>query len=675
MTKPARKAVQKDGPLVRAAGFSPGSADVEARTVDLVWSAMATGDVVRYDWATGVRYIERLSLAEGHVRLARLNNGAPFLNAHQSYDLRAQIGVVESASVDGREGRARVRLSRRDDVSAIWQDILDGIYRGVSVGYVVHRYREDGQDPATGLPIRLAIDWEPMEISLVPVPADAGAGVREQAGYGRRADAAGGEQPDDPSEDEDADGETERAGSDDESAMADDEDGERAENDPQSEDDEMSDEQQTTGESGKKDGALGARSAASIAEIEAVALKLGLSERDTLDIAKRGLPLDAVRAAAIDLAAERQKSSRTGGGISVTRDEGTTRRDAIVDAMLHRHRPDLHKLEGAAVEYRGVGLRDLARECVEMTGTRTRGMSITEIVQRATHSTSDFPLLLGTVVRRTLRSAYEETPRTFPIWCRRGTLTDYRATKRVQLSGAPDFEELLENEEYGEGSLSETAETLQLAKYGKIIRVSREMIINDDLSGFLRLPSLIGAAASRKESDVVYGLLNTASGVGPTMSDGDALFSSAHANYVTPGAAPDITTIGVARTLMRDQTGLAGEKLNLEARFLIVPSALETVALQLTSPQYVPTQQSNINPWQSRLQAIVESRIADTNSWILAADYNQVDTIEYGYLEGNEGVYLEQEQEFRTDGLAWKARLEFFAAVIDHRGMVRNAGG
>lgn len=59
----------------------------------------------------------------------------------------------------------------------MWQDVLAGILRHVSVGYTVERWRDDS-DPATGERTRTAITWTPIEISLVPTPADPGATAR-----------------------------------------------------------------------------------------------------------------------------------------------------------------------------------------------------------------------------------------------------------------------------------------------------------------------------------------------------------------------------------------------------------------------------------------------------------------------------------------------------------------
>lgn len=144
------------------------------RTADLIFSTGAP--VARVDFSTGARYTETLSLQPGHVRLERLLAGAPLLNAHAAEGLRDQIGVVERAAVDGRQGTATVRFSRRAEVQPIFADVKDGILGNVSVGYRVHAYEESVS--AAGAIARLATDWEPFEISMVPMGADPGARVR-----------------------------------------------------------------------------------------------------------------------------------------------------------------------------------------------------------------------------------------------------------------------------------------------------------------------------------------------------------------------------------------------------------------------------------------------------------------------------------------------------------------
>ena len=116
--------------------------------------------------------------------------------------------------------------------------------------------------------------------------------------------------------------------------------------------------------------------------------------------------------------------------------------------------------------------------------------------------------------------------------------------------------------------------------------------------------------------------------------------------------------------------------MNLSPRYLIVPAALETLAWQFTNPPIFPTQPSSANPFLGELVTVVEGRLdaASATAWYLAADPMQIDTIEYCYLEGNEGVYIETRQGFDVDGMEIKARLDFAAKAIDYRGLYKNVG-
>ena len=156
----------------------PESVDAERRTVELVWSTGAA--VRRRDPWTGKRYDEVLSLEETHVDLSRLNGGAPLLNTHGAWDLRDVIGVVERAWIaregEALVGRATVRFSDRADVEPIWRDVASGIVRNVSVGYAVRSYEITETDGAA--PVWRAVDWQPLELSAVPIGADAAAGFR-----------------------------------------------------------------------------------------------------------------------------------------------------------------------------------------------------------------------------------------------------------------------------------------------------------------------------------------------------------------------------------------------------------------------------------------------------------------------------------------------------------------
>lgn len=156
-----------------------GSVNEEKRTVELIFSTGAA--VTRSDFWTGKRWVEKLSMKPEHVRLGRLNDGASVLDAHSAYSITNILGVVEpgTARIQGGKGLLTARFSERESLRETWQDIKSGIVRHVSVGYQIHKMEEDaGSD--NKLPVRTAVDWEPYEVSMVPMPADPGSRTRSQ---------------------------------------------------------------------------------------------------------------------------------------------------------------------------------------------------------------------------------------------------------------------------------------------------------------------------------------------------------------------------------------------------------------------------------------------------------------------------------------------------------------
>ena len=146
------------------------------RTARVVWT---TGAEVRRLALHGgdIKIVrESLSLANGHVDLSRMT-GAPFLKNHERTSIDSVVGVVERAWIENGVGRAELKFSRRPDVDTYWADVKDGILRQVSIGYMVDRYEDVSEEGDAETHLR-AVRWTPMEVSLVPIAADAGAGFR-----------------------------------------------------------------------------------------------------------------------------------------------------------------------------------------------------------------------------------------------------------------------------------------------------------------------------------------------------------------------------------------------------------------------------------------------------------------------------------------------------------------
>ncbi len=305
-------------------------------------------------------------------------------------------------------------------------------------------------------------------------------------------------------------------------------------------------------------------------------------------------------------------------------------------------------------------------------------MSKQEIAVKALQSTSDFPAILGNTVNRSLRAGYDAAPRTFLPFSRQATLPDFKEISRVQLGGAPSLKRVVEGGEYEQGSIGEGAEKYRVHKYGRIVALTWETIVNDDLDALSRIPFAFGASASDLESDLVYAILTN----NPAMADGVALFHASHGNLGTAAKLADAldpskdNPLAAMRKAMRLQKGIDGRYITVNPQFLIVPPSLEEVALKATNAAIVAAKGVDLNVTGVTLTPIVEPRLEDgsATAWFGAASPGVIDTIEYAYLEGHEGVFTETKQGFEVDGVQVKCRHVFGAKAIDHRGFFMNAG-
>lgn len=139
--------------------------DTDKRTA---WLSIASEEPCERWWG-----VEILDVRAGSLRDKRLKSGAPLLVGHDPAD---QVGVVEDFEITpGRKLRVLARFGRSARAEEIWQDVLDGIRKNTSVGYIIHDLLLEKSEE--GVNTYRVTDWEPLEGSLVSIPADPTVGV------------------------------------------------------------------------------------------------------------------------------------------------------------------------------------------------------------------------------------------------------------------------------------------------------------------------------------------------------------------------------------------------------------------------------------------------------------------------------------------------------------------
>ena len=631
---------------MRRAAFQPATLNPDARTIELTWSTGSRGRRASYfdgDW------YEELDMSPSAVRLDRLNSGASLLNSHQSMDLANILGVVERAWIENGEGRARVRFSERAEVEPIFRDVASGIIRNVSVGYQVHKWSDPVRGNDKEPPTYRALDWEPMELSLVGVPFDSKAQTRSiSVDHPMTEDLT-------------------KAG------------GDPAPIDAQRSVDPAPQPQPVAAASADAELQRTATELRRERDLLRLGQDAGLTAEQTQALIDSGKPVMECSREAVRLMRQRIEGDTVIGHparVEVTRDSGDTLLRGIAAGLEARVRPGVLKGEAADLgrEYRSYTLLELTRQYLDSRGVNTRGMSKTELVTRGFHSTSDFPLLFSNLAGKTLDAAYQEEPHTWKPLCRQRNLPDFKEANDLIVAGALTPEPLLEGGEYKAGTLQEAQHTWKLATFARKVTVTRQSIINDDLSALERVPEMLGRGFRRLESNIIWELIT---GDAITSVDGLALFKAAHNN----SSVQTITTTGfnAAKKAMRKQTDIAGNTINLSPSYMMVPTDLEATALQFLFPTgFAPAARTGdagpVSVQTAGVQLIVEPRLdGSATTWYLAASPGAVEGIVYGYLAGEEGPTVTTTEKRDPDGVELLARFDFGAAVKDYRGFFRAA--
>ena len=447
-------------------------------------------DVTRHDWMKGADYIERLSMEPSAIRLARLKSGASVLNTHGSYDLSSVVGhvVPETARVEAGQLRGDIFC----DDAEVWPRLKSGSIKALSCGYRVHKWKITAAS-GTQKEVRLAVDWEPYEISLVPIGADPKAAV--QSTRSLDPTPVGGNRIMDPT-------------------------------------------QQTI-----------LPAALVTADRAAAWVAAGITEAQGRDMA-----LSAMIA---------RDGGDTRPNVLVIQDQADTARSAVVSALLHRMNPTAWPIENpaGARELGGLSLRELER-----SWQRQGGRGWLESRGGGSHVTGDFASLTADALGKELRRRYLLAVPTWQGITMPRQASDFKQLSSVQLGDAPKLFETVEHGEITHGTMSDASEKYRVKRYSRVLSLTYELIINDDLGALMQVPTLFSMSARQTESDVVWAALTD----NPDMQDGNTLFHADHGNIATPAAAIDVTSLGVAAELLRRQKSLDEQYINPDPMFVIV---------------------------------------------------------------------------------------------------------
>lgn len=637
-----------------------GSVDADARTLDVVFS---TGSTVRRTRAIGfdtrIPYDETIIVSADAVNMERLNAGAPVLDSHENWTTLSQIGVVERAWIDGANAMARVRFPQEGiDPSAdrLFALVSDGIVRNVSVGYSQDVVRIIAAEKRDDVERRIVERWTPYEISFVTIPADAGAQVRSE-------DAR--------------------------------QDGTRLSpaviisTSPKT----------RTKENGMPVASEIMPAAPAVTDPVTSPLPAGpdlsaerqrsaeitdLATRHNLDAAlmqrgiREGMTVEQFRAHAFDaLAAQQPFASH----IRVERDETETRRAAMEESLALRLGASGQPSE-AARGYTDMSFVELA---AERLGLRRFGSSYAareEVLRSAMHTTSDFPILLENAVNRSLASSYQLALPTYREIAVREDFNDFRPHTTVSVGDFPLLQTISEAGDIRFGTVGEKKESVAVIPYAVGLSFTRQMMLNDSLSGLAAVIARYGQSVALFEEKTAYAVKSLNSGDGPTLLEGAApMFTTGRTNKAGTATAITIAAVGLGRQAMRGYKSIpsgapgdTGNELLFNApAIILVGPAKETEAEQFVSTQIVPSARAEVNVFQGRLRPVVTPLISG-NSWELYTDKSVRANFRWGLLNGYNVPRVRIDNPFGVQGTQMSVEHDFGFGAIDWRAGYRNAG-
>jgi HK97 family phage prohead protease len=678
------------------------SVDEKARTFDVIFSTGAA--VQRYFPGVGVA-LEELSMDPAHVRMQRLQSGAaPFLANHDSSDVTRQPGRVAEARLQNGEGVARIQMDAEGndpDADRLFRKIANKIVRNVSVGYRVQKYEQVNRDAPRGeTPVFRATSWEPHEVSMVTIPADPGAGLRNTESTQFNPCEFTTREGADVTEEEKKAAELAKREAD-----------LKAQADAQA----------------KREADLKQREADAAEHerkhvITAVCKRAGMTDEFVKGLIDGKKSVDEARAAVLDQLAT--VSDKTAPQPSLRVEAGADKLEKFVDAAtngwLARHGylaslatvaaaskrdigdPQAIKINGVRSafgdfnaqddggHYRSLSLAEIARDICEMNGKSTVGKNRRQIVDMAfkirsgggEQTISDFAVVLENIMHKVLLGRYAQAPDTWREVCGVDSVDDFRPANRYRLGAFGTLDLKPEGAEYQLKTINDGAKfQITTQTYGNRIHVSREAIINDDMGAIVDQMGQFGRAAGLTLEVAFYALLAQNAGLGPSITfNGStaAFFDDTAWKNVGTGAALSMASIEADRVKLASQKDLNGnEYLDLVPAVLLVPIGLQATANQINGAKYDPTAGSAFeapNYSQGLYRKVVGTpRLTGTRRYTFV-DPSNLAAFKCVFLNGEQTPMMADRINWDVDGQETKLRLDAKMQPHDPKAALTNAG-
>jgi len=347
-----------------------------------------------------------------------------------------------------------------------------------------------------------------------------------------------------------------------------------------------------------------------------------------------------------------------------------------------------------ARDLQGAGLHTLIYETIHAAGDHVRPGRIDNETIRAAFaangrllqasssafSTVSLSGILSNVANKTMLAAYNAVESVVAQFSAETDVNDFKEVTRYRLTGNGVFEKVGPDGELKHAGLSEQAFKNKVETFGRMISLTRQMMINDDLGAFLQIPRLIGRMSALKREEAVFELL---------LSNPSNFFDAANKNFLAGvDTALSIDALTKAEQVFLDQTDSEGKPVLLSPSVLLVPSSLKVAAqVLMTETRVNEVTDTNkpkpaVNPHAGKWKPVASPYLnaqgitgGSAKAWYLLANPADVAAVEIAYLRGKRTPTIESgDTDFNTLGMQWRGYFDFGVAMQDHRAAVKSKG-
>jgi hypothetical protein len=306
-------------------------------------------------------------------------------------------------------------------------------------------------------------------------------------------------------------------------------------------------------------------------------------------------------------------------------------------------------------------------------------------VLRAAFSTMDISGILSNVANKFLLAAFTSLDQTWRQIAAIRPVNTFHQVESYRLTDSMDYEKVGPTGELKHGKLGEDKYTNQVETYGKLFRLTRTHMVNDDLGALQAIPTMLGLGAARALNKVFW----------KEFLDNASFFAAGNNNYLSGAAtALSFDALASADALFRKQKDSEGNLLGVTPRIVLTPSDLAVYAEGWTlSPEYRELQDSTAtgkaakqlftrNVHAGKWRPVSTAYLQDAaftgysaKAWYLLADPMELAAIEVAFLNGQEMPTIESaDADFDELGVQFRGYHDFGARKQDHRAGVKMKG-